>query len=376
MKFIHCADFHLDAPLTARFSPSQAAQRRSELLHAFGRIADYAAQHGAAAVLIAGDLFDGIHVRRSTMDYVLDTIRRHPNVAFFSLRGNHDAGVQTDCGTLPPNLFQFSAEGCAYRLGSAVIYGVEPAPGDENWYSRLAQALNPSDCNLVLLHGQTASSVGPGQIALNRLRGCGIDYLALGHLHTFCTGELDARGRWAYSGCPEGRGFDECGEKGFIEVEVAADRPPQIRFVPFAVRTLHDCRADLTGAVTLAEQQAAVAQAAAGIPACDIVRVTLCGRAEPEYAPDLMFLQTALQQQFFYTVLQSDLEYEIDYPAYADEISLRGEFYRLVQQQSMPETDRAAILRAGLAALRGEDIPLPDVRTSTPTMQEENTSCG
>lgn len=59
---------------------------------------------------------------------------------------------------------------------------------------------------------------------LNRLRGKGIDYLALGHIHQHREEKLDDRGIYVYSGCLDGRGFDECGEKGFVLVETGGGR--------------------------------------------------------------------------------------------------------------------------------------------------------
>ena len=51
-----------------------------------------------------------------------------------------------------------------------------------------------------------------------------IDYLALGHVHEYRSGQLDGRGVWAYSGCPEGRGFDETGKNAFaVNIVVAAE---------------------------------------------------------------------------------------------------------------------------------------------------------
>ena len=47
-----------------------------------------------------------------------------------------------------------------------------------------------------------------------------IDYLALGHIHKYKQAELDQRGVYCYSGCLEGRGFDECGEKGFVLLDI------------------------------------------------------------------------------------------------------------------------------------------------------------
>jgi exonuclease SbcD len=47
-------------------------------------------------------------------------------------------------------------------------------------------------------------------ISLKELKNKAIDYLALGHIHSYKMEQLDSRGVYCYPGCLEGRGFDEC----------------------------------------------------------------------------------------------------------------------------------------------------------------------
>ena len=75
----------------------------------------------------------------------------------------------------------------------------------------------------------------------------GADYLALGHVHAFGGVQQAGRTFWAYPGCPEGRGFDELGDKGFLTGTV---EPGQVKltFVPFARHRYQWLTADVTGA--------------------------------------------------------------------------------------------------------------------------------
>ena len=101
--------------------------------------------------------------------------------------------------------------------------------------------------NIVTLHGDIR-----GEIDLRRLKGKNIDYLALGHIHTYARGELDERGVYAYSGCLEGRGYDECGEKGFVLLETGRNAAGRAvissRFVPSSIRRLEEYRIDVSAA--------------------------------------------------------------------------------------------------------------------------------
>ena len=78
--------------------------------------------------------------------------------------------------------------------------------------------------NIVVLHGQIASVSGVDQVNLKRIQGENIDYLALGHIHSHSAEKLDSAGYYCYPGCLEGRGFDECGEKGFILLDITNGR--------------------------------------------------------------------------------------------------------------------------------------------------------
>ena len=80
------------------------------------------------------------------------------------------------------------------------------------------------------LTGGSYNPVTEDDIALSKL-----DYAAFGHVHSF-SGIKKAGGTfYAYPGCPEGRGFDETGEKGVILGEVG-QCSCDLRFVPLGGR--------------------------------------------------------------------------------------------------------------------------------------------
>lgn len=81
-----------------------------------------------------------------------------------------------------------------------------------------------------------------------------IDYLALGHVHSFMQDKLDNRGTWCYCGCLEGRGFDECGPKGFVLLDVDEQTcRAQMQFVQMAARTLYTLEVDVSNVMTTRE---------------------------------------------------------------------------------------------------------------------------
>ena len=61
MRFIHCADLHLDSPLRGleRYEGAPAQDMREATRRSFANIIDLALERDVDFVLIAGDVFDG-----------------------------------------------------------------------------------------------------------------------------------------------------------------------------------------------------------------------------------------------------------------------------------------------------------------------------
>lgn len=350
MKFIHCSDIHLDSKMERNLTAAQARERNAEVCATFARMAAFAAQQGVTAVLMAGDLFDTQRATAQTVGFVLDTIRNVPNVDFLYLRGNHD--VSAFAGWDLPENFKTFGDGWTYhRYGEVVIAGMEQEPAYD--------ALNlPEDTvNIVTLHGQISTQPGEELIALPLLKRKNIDYLALGHIHSYQTGKLDDRGTWCYCGCLEGRGFDELGAKGFVLVNVE-NKNVSHEFVPFARRTLEEVSVDITDLVTVSQILAAAEEACEGIPAENLVKVTLTGTYSLETQKDLQFLKKMLEGRFWFLKIKDESRLKIEKESYEHDLSLKGEFIRLVMASNRPEEEKERMILCGIRALSGEEVAL------------------
>ena len=357
MKLIHCSDLHLDSALRGNLSRERAKMRAAELCAAFGRLVAFAKQEQVSAVLVAGDLFDSPYVSRQTADYVLDMIRSAPGILFFYLRGNHDESRTAFAGSdRPENLITFGPQWQSHRCAQVVITAIEPEPhGWLHLYDSLR--LDEKDMNIVMLHGQTATQPGVEQIALPLLRGKGIRYLALGHLHTYSKAQLDLDGEYCYSGCLEGRGFDECGEKGFVLLETDGNLL-RSRFVPFAARKLHEITVDISGLETVTQILSELKTAAAGIDGTDLVKFVLTGTYTLQTQKDIRFLQQMLEQEFWFVKIKDETTLAVDRREYEHDISLKGEFVRGVLASDYSEPEKMRIIACGIRALAGEEVLL------------------
>ena len=357
MKFIHCSDIHLDSALGQNFSAAQAKARNAELCATFSRMVRFAVQERVSAVLIAGDLFDGSYGTSQTVEFILQQIRSAPDVTFFYLPGNHDGGGNLlDFDTLPDNLKIFADHWTSCRCADALITGINPT--EEQWNGFYEQLDLPKNTiNIVLLHGQISTQPGPELIALPKLRNKNIDYLALGHIHSYQKGKLDERGEFSYCGCLEGRGFDECGEKGFVLLETDSGRL-RSRFVPFATRKLHEINVDITDMETVTQILSRMEEAAAGINSDDLVKFILQGSYTLQTQKDPVFLQKMLAPKFYIVKIKDESRLKIDRESYAFDASLKGEFIRMVLASDRSEAEKERIISCGIRALSGEEVAL------------------
>ncbi len=398
MKIIHCSDLHLDAPLRTHHDEQTARQRGAEMLHTFHRLVDFARTHNVLAILLCGDLFDAKTTSNSTRHFVENEILDNPGIHFFYLRGNHDAdSLLFSGGSVPANLHLFNhswhssnitMKGNSGKSFSVSITGAElpeidhfqDPPGTANASGRASNSgrvndmnrtetllsslrLDPARINIVLLHGQlTEGNVihRAESIPLSLLRNRSIDYLALGHLHSYRKGRLDARGQYVYSGSLEGHGFDECGEHGFVLIEIDEhSRQLSSTFHPFAARKYYDIHADISLCPDTTHTMNAVRNALekSNATSTDLVRVTLTGQTDvtSEHSPYLISKEFA--DHFFYFTLIDESKVSICYDDYLCDASLKGEFVRTIYAApEVKDCDKAELIRCGLRALAGEEL--------------------
>ncbi len=344
MKIIHCADAHLGAKIDS-FPKEVSENRKIEVRNTFRRMVEYADRNGVSVILLCGDVFDREKPYKKDADFFYDIVKSYPNIDFLYLRGNHDEmGERISL----PNLKTFSSEWSYYEYGEIVFCGVEL--GKENvrsYYSTLA--LEEGKKNIVLLHGQLGE-----EINLVKLRDKNIDYLALGHIHEYGEGNVDGRGRYAYSGCLEGRGFDETGDKGFILLDVA--EKVTHTFIPFSRRKINKISIDVSG-LTEGHAMAKKVKERVSFRQEDVYRIELVGEVDAdvdEFAGDV---RAYLEQSCAFLSVKDCTKRKIDYAAYEYDTSLKGEFVRAARECSeYTEEERAQIIAYGLKALSGREV--------------------
>ncbi len=352
MKIIHTSDIHLDSAMQSGLE--KAKIRREELLTAFSHLADYAKNEGVAAVIIAGDLFDRGKITSKVRRFVVDTMRNCKDVQFFVLFGNHDAGCFSFFDDLPENVKVFTSEWEYFDLGEAVICGIELNEQNcETLYGELS--LDPERVNIAVMHGAVSAVCGEDNVNLKQLEGKGIDYLALGHYHSYTEGTLDRRGKYCYCGCLEGRGFDECGAKGFCVLDING-KEIKTSFVKNSIREVVEVEAIFESGDSFSAQKEKVSAALDGVDPSSIVRVRVGGKMRPTDTKFFDQIKAELDGRWFFFDIKDKTDILIDKEDYAGDVSLKGEFVRLVSQKVKDTEEQNRIIACGLAALMGGEL--------------------
>lgn len=352
MKFIHMADAHLGSKMEAKLPGEKAKIRRAEIRATFLRSVEYAYKTGAQVYVIAGDLFDMDKPLKKDKEFFYDTVKRFPSIDFLYLRGNHDDALD---GENLPNLKTFSKEWTYYRYGKVVFAGIELS-GENSLSLYSSLRLGEDDINVVIMHGDISEGAGEDKIKLPLLKDKNIDYLALGHIHRSYAKSLGSRGIARYSGCLEGRGFDETGEKGFYEVTVDEnEKRLDSEFTSLSARTVYRYEIDVSSAENPSDVYSLV-KSSVKAKSGDLIRVELVG--EREYADENVAedVEAYLKDSYFFVSVKDKTVKKYYAKDFAGDKSLRGEFVRQVLASDLSEEKKSEIIALGLKALSGREV--------------------
>ncbi len=244
-RLLHMADVHLGAR-HQDLGPAAAAQRERQFA-AFQRAVDLAIERAVDAVLISGDLFDSNAQPRRSIERAAGELRRLADrgIPTVLIPGTHDCYDDTSiyraldlaeiAGLEPgsPLITVLTPErpDVVFPACSLVVYGrvfdTKQAPVSP-LANFSAAAERRGRWRVGMLHGSLKI---PGKVETDDVlftesdvRRSVLDYLALGHWHSFQQGRAGAT-VWAYPGAPEAVAIDQdrSGNVLVVTLEEGAD---------------------------------------------------------------------------------------------------------------------------------------------------------
>lgn len=233
-RFLHAADLHLDTPFTGlgATSPGTATLLRDASLLAFDELVRVALAREVDAVVLAGDLYDGPERGVRAQLRVLRGVQRlsDAGVQTFIVHGNHDPVEEgwTAIQDWPVGVTVFPAgrvESAAVERGGAhvaTVHGTSYARRRET--DNLAVGFSSAGLpgpHIAVLHANVGARPGHdpySPCSVDDLVGKGMDYWALGHVHTR---QVLHRDPWiVYPGNLQGRHTRELGPHGALVVDI------------------------------------------------------------------------------------------------------------------------------------------------------------
>lgn len=368
LKILHTADFHLDSPFSG-LDVKQSDERRAALCSAFSTALSRAVSDGCDLVLIAGDLFDCGFVSAETVEKTFEAIGKCPLPVVIA-PGNHDPYVSSGVYSkrkLPKNLHVFTSEAMERidlpEIGVSVHgYAFTSDRLDESPLASSSQSLSlhPENLNILCAHADLYAPISKyAPLSPRLLEGSELVYAALGHVHKHEPPMLLGSCLTAYAGFPEGRGFDELGYGGALEVTVdRKTRKASAERIILSLRRYEWESLDITGASLASEAEAAIKKLIddKGFGTGTALRVSLCGSVSPNFAPPSSLSAQELGLDLFELINETSPVFDAAF--LENDLSLRGALYRelLPALRSEDRSERmvaAQALRIGLAALDG-----------------------
>ena len=215
MRIIHSSDLQIGMVFNY-LEPNVAAMlqdARQAVVHTLG---ERAREYRAAAVLLAGDIYDKQQLSPQTLAKPIEAMLRFPGIEWHLLPGNHDHVRENGLWDrlrrqgLPPNVHAHTDHGAvkiAEEDGTEVF--LLPAPfryrsSDDDLTSYMDNAATPEGAiRIGMAHGSIQKFGSEGEaknyIAPDRAEKAGLGYLALGDWHR----QMQINDRTWYSGTPE-----------------------------------------------------------------------------------------------------------------------------------------------------------------------------
>jgi len=244
-KFVHTADLHLDSPFLGlqSVSPHVANKLREATFQTFERIIDLCLDIGAEFLLIAGDIYDSRDRSLRAQLQFRDSLKRlsDSGIPAFVVHGNHDP-LNSWSASLdwPAQVHVFGGGSVTsapvIRDGETIahVYGTSyPTQDVRKNLTPKFKRTEKGPFSIGLLHCNVGENTGHESYApcsLEDLRQTGIDYWALGHVHTHQV-LSDAAPVVLYPGNPQGRNPRELGPRGCYVVDVDGRGHTGVEFV-------------------------------------------------------------------------------------------------------------------------------------------------
>lgn len=372
VRILHCADLHFDTPFKELNKQLSDLSKR-ELLEVFKNIIDLTIKEKVEVLLIAGDVFDNLTVNKSTLLFISKQLERIKDVHIFISPGNHDPYNEKSFYNIikwQDNVHIFKADMNCKEIKelNLVVWGA----GFNKSYERESlfevNNLDRDKINIMVLHGDISNSNSKNEynpIYLDQIEKSNMDYIALGHKHKYSEILRAGKSYYAYSGCPQGRGFDEEGSKGIILGDVYSGAV-DLKFIETCKRKYTVKEIDITSVDNYEDIVKCILESFdLEDREKNLYKIILIGEIKEHFILKEDHLMEKLKDYFYYVKIINKTVLEIDLEEISMDYSIKGRFVAKVLEKlkDVSEEDKEIInlaLKIGMQCLSEEEVNLND----------------
>ena len=371
IKILHSADIHFDTPFSG-MTPKEALKSKEELKQVFENIIKMTLEKEIDILLIAGDIFDNLSVNKTTLYFIKNCFENISKVKVFISPGNHDPFNEKSFYSIvdwPNNvhIFKGNMESVILEDLNTVVWGAGFNTSHVN--KSLLKEVKRVDRynNIMVLHGEITTTKDGNDynpITEEDIARSNMDYIALGHRHKFSEVKKIENTYYSYSGCPQGRGFDELEDKGIILIELK-DKFVESKFIRTSIRNYYEKEINIQGCFGYSEVKNKIINE---IPSHDrknnFYKIILIGEVCEEFTLNEEFLQESLKDEFHFVKVIDKSEIKLDINELIKGYSLKSIFAKKIYerlQNAETEEEREIItlaLKIGLQSISGEEVKI------------------
>ena len=373
VKIVHTADLHFDTPFN-EVDEKQRLINKEEFKEVFKNIINFCKEKHVDILLLAGDIFDNLTLSRETIHFIENVFNDIKETRVFISPGNHDPYDNNSFYKLikwPENVYVFKGnlekvyiEELKTNVWGAAFNGKYVRKSILKGFSQ-----NDEEINIMVIHGELSSSEEGNEynpITLKNIRESGMDYIALGHRHNFSGVLKEGSTFYSYSGCPQGRGFDETGDKGIVYGYVAKGFA-ELSFIKTCKRNYEEVYVDISNLFGYEEIREKILDS---IKEKDrknnLYKIILKGEVSEKFHIEEKIVKSKLLNDFYFCKVIDKTSIALDIKELSKGYSVKSIFVRkLVKKLKEAKTDeeREVIkmaLKIGISSLSEDEVNMDD----------------
>lgn len=331
IKIAHCADLHIGAK--NNYQENKFGLESWINRAVFFNILEECEKQKVDFLLVAGDLFDNFKISNFEVNEVKDKLNKS-GIKTVIAPGNHDPftldSLYAD-NDWPKNVWIFKNKEIScfeytelkVRIFGSAFCGIY----EDKCLLSVPEIPKDNFLNLGVLHGDILNSGKSfyNPIKISDIEKSHLDYLALGHIHKRSKILKAGNTFYAYSGSPQGRGFNELGEKGIYMGKVSKSNC-KLEFKKTCMHIYDKIFIDVSSCHTHSEIISCIINKIESIHGSNyhqnIYQISIEGNLEEDFTIDVNYLKNSLNKY----VISADIIDETNVKISLEKLEYKNDF--------------------------------------------------